>query len=459
MGGVVVFLGPTLDRERARAVLPEAAFLPPARRGDITRLVLDEHPAVIVLIDGLFDTVPSVAHKEVLFALTRRIRVIGAASMGALRAAELWTFGMEGIGEIFRRFKEGLWEFDDEVAVVHGDAETGFRPGSVALANIRLGLEAAAERGIITAKTGDRLAAGMRDVFYPDRNWPRVFAAARSMGVEETQTQALMEFVTTQAPDAKRDDALAALAHARRLQESGEPLMPPSADYDFEPTGYWELLVREARAVPAGRARDDLQRHLPLHRHGRELLRGAVLLQLLHDHASDDADVITAAQAQRALNRFRRRHGLHSAQQARDFYAEQHLDEDSLRLLAWLEAAVDRLVEDRAEQVTRWLALELKRRGEFAAAAGRAAGRGRLLGQLGTSHLSLEDLGLSLTDLLEWYQQEFETIEGSLEEHVRSLGFASEREFVTEVTLEYQLRKQRRELRHPPQKDQIGEPP
>jgi hypothetical protein len=65
-----------------------AEFLRPGRRGDIARPVLDRPPTA----NGPFDTVPAVVHNEILFALTSVVRVVSAASMGTLRATELWTY-------------------------------------------------------------------------------------------------------------------------------------------------------------------------------------------------------------------------------------------------------------------------------------------------------------------------------------------------------------------------------
>ena len=62
-------------------------------------------------------------YKELLLALSQGVHVVGGASMGALRAAELYPFGMEGVGEIFEWFRDGVIEADDEVAVIHSSAE------------------------------------------------------------------------------------------------------------------------------------------------------------------------------------------------------------------------------------------------------------------------------------------------------------------------------------------------
>ena len=118
----VVFLGPTLTLDEGRAVL-DAQYLPPAGHGDVLRAAL-RRPRVIAIVDGVFERQPAVWHKEILFALSKGIHVYGAASMGALRAAELDEFGMRGIGEVYRAYADGTLEDDDEVAVAHADATT-----------------------------------------------------------------------------------------------------------------------------------------------------------------------------------------------------------------------------------------------------------------------------------------------------------------------------------------------
>ena len=72
---VIVFLGPSLPLERAREVL-DATYRPPARQGDVFR-ALAERPRGIVLIDGVFEAVPSVWHHELRAALAS-----GASSWG-----------------------------------------------------------------------------------------------------------------------------------------------------------------------------------------------------------------------------------------------------------------------------------------------------------------------------------------------------------------------------------------
>jgi hypothetical protein len=454
VSGVVVFIGPTLSRSEAQRALPGAQFLGPARRGDIARAVLERRPGAVVLIDGLFNTVPAVVHKEVLFALSSGVRVIGAASMGALRAAELWTYGMEGVGEIFRRFQTGVWEADDEVAVTHGLAESGFRAASVALANIRLGLEQACERKLLAAEQAAGIVEELRGVFYPERSWQAAFAMARTLGMSEHEISGLKAFVAAEAPDAKRDDALEALSSVRAWSESDatDKEVSPPAGFDFEPTIYWRRLLSEIHAaapLASDQANEDagvdypaLVRDARLQKDARELDRGAALLHFLLAQERENMSAPTPEQLQRAVDRFRRRRGLHTADQARRFYQEQHLTDSDIEVLARAEAALDTLLAQRTGDLAGLLALELKRQGQFAAALERVSAKQHLRQARGVTSLALEDLGVTLSELLDWYQDRFETIQGSLDSHAAALGYQSAREFLNEVMLEYHTQPQ-----------------
>ena len=95
-----LFVGPTLPQAEI-GTLCDFVCLPPAAQGDVLHLA-KARPRAIGIIDGYFDGVPAVWHKEILWALTQGIHVFGSASMGALRAAELHRFGMRGVGRSLR---------------------------------------------------------------------------------------------------------------------------------------------------------------------------------------------------------------------------------------------------------------------------------------------------------------------------------------------------------------------
>ncbi len=124
---IVAFLGPSLPAAEAKGF----RVFPPARQGDVWRAIA-LRPRAIALIDGVFESQPSVWHHEILDALDAGIPVIGGASMGALRAAELHTLGMRGAGRIFGWYRDGQVIDDSEVALLHASLGPDLLPGPLA---------------------------------------------------------------------------------------------------------------------------------------------------------------------------------------------------------------------------------------------------------------------------------------------------------------------------------------
>lgn len=255
----VVFLGPTLPVREARKILA-AEYLPPASQGDVLA-AFRKGCSVICLIDGYFERIPAVWHKEILWAMANGIHVFGAASMGALRAAELCEFGMIGVGAIFESYRSGETEADDEVAVTHAPAEENYRPSSEAMVNVRATLRAAVADGVLDDATRTLLERLMKSEFYPDRSYPLLFEKARREGVPEGPLSALRAWLGRGRVDQKRLDAIAALNQVKALLASDFSEM--QVRYKFEHTDAWEFALRSFRSedAPASSRRDEV--HLP----------------------------------------------------------------------------------------------------------------------------------------------------------------------------------------------------
>src|SRR5688572_11284260 len=198
---IYIFTGPTLSREAVCAEL-DAHCLPPVSQGDVYRVGL-KRPRAIGIIDGYFDRVPAVWHKEILWAMAQGIHVFGSASMGALRAAELVSFGMEGVGAIFEAYRDGVLEADDEVAVVHGPPEAGYRPMSEAMVNIRRTLADAQAAAIVSAATGAALECIARALHYTDRSYAQLLQRAVELDLPGTELQAFREWLPRGRADEK----------------------------------------------------------------------------------------------------------------------------------------------------------------------------------------------------------------------------------------------------------------
>ncbi|MFD7161138.1 TfuA-like protein [Kribbella sp. NPDC059898] len=232
---VAVFAGPTI----AAADVTAAAAVehrPPAAAGDVAQAV-DEGFAALLIIDGYFHSVPSVQHKELLYALGSGVAVFGSSSMGALRAAELHGTPVVGVGAIYRAYRDGELTDDDEVAVAHAAEEHGFRPISVPMVTIRHGLRAAVRDRVLGAEVADRLVALSKARFYADRHWAHVYQDVERCSIPFSGSRALRAYVERTEPDPKRADAVEALGVVRDWIAAGGPT-PPAVS--FEPTNAWD---------------------------------------------------------------------------------------------------------------------------------------------------------------------------------------------------------------------------
>lgn len=164
----VIFLGPSLQLSAAKDIC-DAIYLPPAAQGSIISAVQRYEPRSLLIIDGVFQSAPAVRHKEILWAMSRGIRVLGAASMGALRAAELHGHGMIGIGLIYRWYRRYAFAPDDAVAVLHMPEELGSAAMTLALIDLVQTLKEAERCGMIDREQRARLVAAARRLNYRER--------------------------------------------------------------------------------------------------------------------------------------------------------------------------------------------------------------------------------------------------------------------------------------------------
>jgi hypothetical protein len=204
----VIFLGPSLSREEARLIHPDAIILPPARAGDVVSVLLNYRPHAIGLVDGLFRNTMAVFHKELLEAMAQGVWVLGSSSMGALRAAECERFGMIGVGSVFEQYRSGLLEDDDEVAVAHGDHESGYRTTGAPMVTIRATLLLGSATDVLTPDEARELIAAEKAKHFSDRGFHGVLDTAKNEFQWRMQRlDALRDFIRECTLDVKADDA------------------------------------------------------------------------------------------------------------------------------------------------------------------------------------------------------------------------------------------------------------
>jgi hypothetical protein len=170
----IVYLGPSLPLHRAQRFL-KADYRPPVRRGDLP----EWYDGTVIIIDGEFRQSLSVSPNEILRLLDRGTLVVGAASMGALRAVELGPFGMLGVGWVYDAYLCGRIEADDEVAVT-------YNPDGFECLTVPRWLELLQASRQIDSLTGRRLLACARAQFYADRTEGALLSSwERAVGPEE----------------------------------------------------------------------------------------------------------------------------------------------------------------------------------------------------------------------------------------------------------------------------------
>jgi ribosomal protein S12 methylthiotransferase accessory factor len=163
----IVFVGPSIPLDLARRTLPDAEYRPPVRRGDLDSI---EPATVVGIIDGVFAQTLAISPGEIRDAIDRGVVVYGAASMGALRAAEVPR--VIGVGRIFEMYRSGAIERDDEVALLFDPGS--FKPLTEPMVNVRYAVDRLVRSATLSRDSGDRLVAACARLHYTERTYAAI---------------------------------------------------------------------------------------------------------------------------------------------------------------------------------------------------------------------------------------------------------------------------------------------
>ena len=146
---------------------------PPARRDDLYR-AREQGAWGFLVIDGVFMQDDAVSPREVVDVLEDGALVLGAASLGALRAADCWPAGARGIGLIYRLYRRGVLESDEDVAVAVS-ADGSDAAVSLPLVNVRYAMARAVRSGALDRPTARQIVSAAASIYYPERTWRQVW--------------------------------------------------------------------------------------------------------------------------------------------------------------------------------------------------------------------------------------------------------------------------------------------
>jgi len=243
-----IFAGPSMHG--CKVALPQWMDVKgPCKQSDILRICVEEDCERIVIADGLYKGIPAPWHKEILIAIERGIAVYGVSSLGALRAAEIESFGMKGYGRVYDYFRRDLRD-DSDVALLHSGKDQDWKPQTVAYVEIYFWLLDATHRGIITPKEHERLSMEIKQIYFEERTMRRVERCLRgTLSLERIEALRYM-YISQKQKDFE--------GLIQRLKEDGaKELTLRKKDWCLSWTPYIDRQVLKDSCVAKSEAKDD----------------------------------------------------------------------------------------------------------------------------------------------------------------------------------------------------------
>ncbi|WP_162197947.1 TfuA-like protein [Pseudoalteromonas rubra] len=407
---------------------------PPCKIGDVFNSV-EAGAEVIIMIDGYFEHTPAVWHKEVLYALERGVTVFGASSMGALRACELAAFGMIGVGAIYQQYATGVLEDDDEVAVSHLDASSGYQCVSDAMVSIRYGIDLAIDAQVLEAQFGKQLIARCKSQYYPLRNWESVFADAIELGLENEQLYAFKDFIHNNDTDLKAIDAREVLHKAYDYITSSEKL--PVNNVRLNRTVFWHHLESVAKKAQPLCGHEVTEKRLLDHiKITNNDVRQVALIWALVNVVFEKLPLQKMSD-QQAFEQFRYRHGLTTAQAVKQFLSDKSLSQQECLALAHREAKVRQVARFYRTEMDASLIEATKYCGQFNELMTLCSSKWESLKSKGLSEPEVSDVD-DIDAVFSWLRAHLGMSEFvSAPQLIEELGFESQAGFVREMLAHY----------------------
>jgi hypothetical protein len=136
----VVFVGPgvtgeDLDRIRQDGRL---TICGPIRRGALPGVIGDGY-RLIGIIDGELERQSAVPPSEILAGLNGGCQIVGGSGVGALLAAGLTKYGIQGVGIVSRWLQSGRLAGQEAIAMRYAAVDGHYQRLTVPMANVHAG--------------------------------------------------------------------------------------------------------------------------------------------------------------------------------------------------------------------------------------------------------------------------------------------------------------------------------
>ena len=183
---------------------------PPIRKGDLEALCNESHPGTVLILDGLFASELALNPTEIRQTMDAGWQVYGAASMGAIRAAELWPLGMIGLGDVYNLFRTGCLSSDADVAVLY--VGPSFREVTLSMVHIRFLINHIRHRHGLRMPQARRMKLAAQRLYWTERSLARLLTTWRAMDIDENDLDVFSHLVDDPALHPKKRDGYYATA-------------------------------------------------------------------------------------------------------------------------------------------------------------------------------------------------------------------------------------------------------
>ena len=204
---IKIYSGLSLDEKTVKRFFPDAETCGPIKRsdliGDIKRQV-----HVVGIVDGEFLQSRAVSPTDIMDALRCGLKVYGSSSMGAIRAAELDSYGMIGCGKIYEFIKRTPYFKDDHLGLVFYKGYSAF---NYAYLDFVFGLEQLCSDGEIS--TGDlrTLIRYYKKLHFSERNMHTLKMRISNESSHPANMVKLLDKITKKIKSTKTADGIVLL--------------------------------------------------------------------------------------------------------------------------------------------------------------------------------------------------------------------------------------------------------
>lgn len=201
---IKIYSGLSLSEIELQKRNPEFEFSGPIKRGQLLTDIKSGYH-IIGIIDGFFLNHLAVTPSEIIDCIRCGVKIFGASSMGAIRAADLDSIGMIGIGKIYDLIKKDDSFEDDFLGQTFLEEE--YFKTSAPFINVYYNLKKMKELNIITQEVFIFSVKSYRNMHYSERSTSKLTNLLKKSKFNKELTSKIFQKLET-TENLKHSDAI-----------------------------------------------------------------------------------------------------------------------------------------------------------------------------------------------------------------------------------------------------------